>query len=217
MERSTDSCNGAQKAPSTAASVGFVSSRLTVHIAPQIGSKFPAAQLVAGTVPDLDINPDAALSRAGFLTMKRQGADWRSWKLRWCVLDGEQLSWSKTPKIGKDTIKSIGSISLKGAKIHAGQAQTAAHRFFRVRQASGEETFFAGESRKDTVEWVHLLQHVAGHVALTAPVSDIDVVSDSMDPASASGSAATTQRLVKLARGISKAGYVHFRRDKKSW
>jgi hypothetical protein len=147
--------------------------------------------------------------------MKKQGADWRSWKLRWCVLEDDQLSWSKTPKIGSNKIKTIGSISTAGAKIYAGQALTSASKFFRVSPPSGEELFFAGESRKDTVEWVHLLQHAAGHVTLTdAPVAS------RVDPAVDLGVLDTAQgrkRSVAVAKGISKAGFVHFRKGKKRW
>ena len=167
-------------------------------------------------MPDLaiDLDADSATLRAGFLTIKKQGADWRSWKLRWCVLDGDQLAWSKTPKIGKATVKPIGSISLQGAQINAGRALTPAQRFFRVVLASGESVFFAGESRKDTVEWVHQLQHVAGHAIRTATV--VDVVENNPFEADESA-AATKQRFIKIAKGVSKSGYVHFRRDKKNW
>ena len=181
----------------------------------QLGSKYSAARLVAGTVPKLEISPESGLERAGFLTMKKQGADWRSWQLRWCVLEGDQLSWQKTPKIGSDKIKTIGTVSMVGAKIHAGKALTSASRFFRVTPASGEELFFAGESRKDTVEWVHLLQHAAGHVILTdgQAASDVDpnVDLDALDPSEGK------KRSVAVAKGISKAGFVHFRRGKKRW
>ena len=153
--------------------------------------------------------------------MKKQGADWRSWKLRWCVLDGDRLSWCKTPKIGNDNVKSIGTISIAGAKIHAGQASTAASKFFRVSPPTpaGEEFLFAGESRKDTVEWVHLLQHAAGHVTVAAatPAVNVDSAVDSTDPGSAEDSAAIRKRSVAVAKGVSKAGFVHFRRGKKRW
>ena len=150
--------------------------------------------------------------------MKKQGADWRSWKLRWCTLDGDQLSWSKAPKIGSDTVKSIGSISLTGAKVHAGQADTAASQFFRVSPLSGEEMFFAGESRKDTVEWVHLLQQAAGHVTVATPPAALDAAPvDSVNPGSAESSAAIRQRSLEVGKSISKAGFVHFRRGKKRW
>ena len=147
--------------------------------------------------------------------MKKQGADWRSWQLRWCVLDGDTLSWQKTPKIGSNKIKTIGTVSMVGAKIHAGQALTSASKFFRVSPASGEELLFAGESRKDTVEWVHLLQHAAGHVILTdgpaASNADPTVVLDALDPSE------EMKRHVTVAKSISKAGFVHFRRGKKRW
>jgi hypothetical protein len=170
---------------------------------------------VAATVPDLaiDLDDDSA-TRAGFLTVKKKGADWRSWKLRWCVLDGEHLLWSKPPKIGKATVKPIGSISMQGARINAGRAQTSAQRFFCVVLASGERFFFAGESRKDTVEWVHLLQHVAGHTIRTASVLDAAENSTFETDETA---IATKQRFAKIAKGVSKSGYVYFRKDKKNW
>lgn len=179
----------------------------------QLGTKYSAARLVAGTVPRLDIT--AEHGRVGFLSMKKQGADWRSWKLRWCMLDGDQLSWCKTPKIGNDNVKPIGTISIAGAKIHAGQASTAASKFFRVSPPApaGEEFLFAGESRKDTVEWVHLLQHAAGHVTLAAASAAVDVDS----AVSVEGSVAIRKRSVAVAKGVSKAGFVHFRRGKKRW
>lgn len=131
------------------------------------------------------------------------------------MLDGDQLSWSKPPKIGKATVKPIGSISVQGAQINAGRALTSAQRFFRVVLASGECVFFAGESRKDTVEWVHTLQHVSGHTIRTAPVLDDAAENDAF--AADETAAATKQRFVNLAKRVSKSGYVYFRRDKKNW
>lgn len=184
----------------------------------QLGLKFSAARLVAGTFPKLEIAIESDVHRAGFLAMKKQDADWRSWKLRWCELNGTQFSWSKTPKIGQGTTKPTGSISVAGARIHAGRADTAARRFFRISLTSGENLFFAGESRKDTVEWTHLLQHVAGHMILTNTPADSVAAPpvDLVEPRPAEGEA-TREQSLEVAQGISKAGFVHFRRGRKRW
>ena len=182
-------------------------------------AKFPANQVVAAATPNLDVDPEDSLSRMGFLHVKAKGTDWRSWNLRWVVLDGDTLSWSKPPKLGKDDVKIKGRLNLEGAEIHAGRATTPAQHFFRVREQAAEgesavEVLFVGESRKDTVEWVNLLQIVSGNTPQIGAAEAVAV--DVQDDPTADVGRQT--QLLRTAKAVTRSTCVHYRREnKKIW
>eukprot|EP01046_Picozoa_sp_COSAG06_P035066 COSAG06_NODE_3727_length_4971_cov_2.507389_8_plen_212_part_00 len=184
-----------------------------LSIAVQLGGAIPTASLFASSVPNLAIDV-AAAHRSGFLYQKMRGTDWRAWNLRWCVLSGTPptLSWAKPPKVGKDTVKAEGDVDIEGARIHCGRDKSPAKTFFRVQPASGTEILFAAGSRFDAVEWVHILQYLAGH-----QVGEEAKVTEAEGAAQREASLATQRGVYEQqATRISKLGYLHFKQSSRN-
>ena len=135
----------------------------------------PTGSLLSANMPSLPVNSKG--ERSGFLYVKYRGLDWRAWLLRWCVVQGSPpvLFWSKPPKVGKDTVTTVGEVLMQGAKIRCGMIKTEAAKLFIVQPATGKDVLLAAASRKDAVEWVHTLQYLAEHkVGLEAEQSEAE-------------------------------------------
>ena len=180
----------------------------------QIGGAVPSSTLAATSAPALTVDI-ASAERCGFLYQKERGTDWRSWKLRWCVVQSSPptLVWTKPPKIGKDDVKAEGSLNLPGCTIHLGRLNTPAQLFFQVKQPEGSDILFASGARTDAVEWIHLLQYLAGHlVGDEAEADEADALQVEEKRASMEKEMASQE----LSR-IEMCGYVMFQKDKGEW
>lgn len=179
----------------------------------QLGGAIPTSSLVASSVPNLTIDVMAA-ERSGFLYQKIRGTDWRAWNLRWCVLTGTPpiLTWAKPPKVGKDTVKAEGQVEITGGQIHCGRQKTPAESFFRVQPAAGTEILFAAGSRFDAVEWVNILQYLAGHLV----GEEAEATAAERSAQQEASFAVQRGELEQQAMRIFKIGYLHFKQSSRN-
>jgi hypothetical protein len=117
---------------------------------------------------DWKISEDNVDGYSGYLKKKKQGTDWRHWELRMFVLDtthpeGVRLSWAKPSKVGKATVNVDGYLPLDAVSIRAGEkGNILTDKMFMVDVPGDNVFYFAAEARDECVEWVHILQEVAG-------------------------------------------------------
>ena len=171
--------------------------------AASLGGAVPTASLLQANTANLNV--DMGGDRTGFLYVKERGADWRSWKLRWCVLSGAPptLFWAKPPKVGKDDVRTVGQVDLEGAKIHCGILKSPVETFLKIEPVTGKTLLMAAGSRKEAVEWTNMMQYLSGHM--------VGLEADQTDQEDAAILAQKKGLVFQRSMPIAKTGHVFFK------